>query len=93
MEIRYREPEDERTERSDRDAEETRWMVREGGVGVAVVSTFGLLVLVFGLLIATGSVGFSAPLDGSPVGFVFAITFVVLVLALAVVSIWSWEGR
>lgn len=92
MEIHYREPEDERTERSDRDAEETRWMVREG-VGVAVVSMFGLLVLVFGLLIATGSAGFSAPLNGSPVGFVFVITFVVLVLGLAVVSIWSWEGR
>lgn len=92
MEIRYREPEDERTERRIATPKRRAGWCRRG-VGVAVVSTFGLLVLVFGLLIATGSVGFSAPLDGSPVGFVFAITFVVPVLALAVVSIWSWEGR
>lgn len=90
MEIHYREPEDEHTERSDRDAEETRWMVREG-VGVAVVSIFGLLLLVFGLLVATGVVGFPAPLNASIVGAVSV--FVVLALGLSIVLIWSWDGR
>ncbi|MCU4975239.1 hypothetical protein OB955_21285 [Halobacteria archaeon AArc-m2/3/4] len=90
MEIHYREPEDEHTERSDRDVEETRWMVREG-VGVAVVSMFGLLVLVFGLLMVTGVVSFPAPLNASAIGTLSV--FVALVLGLFVVSVWSWGGR
>ena len=56
---------------------------------VAVVATFGTLLLALGLLQATGLVDLFAPIAGSePTQW---LVFVVLALVVAVVGAWSWK--
>ncbi|WP_226039781.1 hypothetical protein [Natrinema sp. DC36] len=67
------------------DAAETRWGIREG-IGLSLVSIFGLLLLVVGLMLAPGLIAAASTV---------AITLGLLLsaVALVVVGRWSWNGR
>ncbi|WP_226482119.1 hypothetical protein [Natrinema amylolyticum] len=69
------------TDSAREDAADTKWGIREG-IGLSLVSIFGLLLLVVGLLLAPGLAA-----AASTVGLLaFAV-------ALVVVGRWSWNGR
>ncbi|MFC6769000.1 hypothetical protein [Natrinema soli] len=67
------------------DAAETRWGIREG-IGLSLVSIFGLLLLVVGLMLAPGLIAAASTV---------AITLGLLLsmVALIVIGRWSWNGR
>ncbi|WP_312911538.1 hypothetical protein [Natronosalvus caseinilyticus] len=77
------------TETADRDAEELRWAIREG-IGVAIASLFGLLLLVAFLLQATTLFTGSA-LTATQIG-VWAV-IAILGITMMVLGLWSWRGR
>ncbi|ELY87747.1 hypothetical protein C483_17658 [Natrialba hulunbeirensis JCM 10989] len=71
------------------DAEEFRWLVREG-IGVAIASMFGLLLLVLFLLEETAVVqGPETAVDEWAAWLVLGV----LALVLIVLGLWSWRGR
>ena len=67
------------------DAADTKWGIREG-VGISLISIFGLLLLVSGLMLAPG-LAETASTVAITVGL---LTFAV---ALVLVGRWSWMGR
>ncbi len=77
------------TEASQADRENFKWMIREG-IGVAIASLFGLILLVLFLLEETALIQ-SQQLTVGDIG-VLTVLFV-LVLTLFVVGLWSWRGR
>ncbi len=83
------EPPEDHTEAAQVDVEEFRWMIREG-IGVAIASLFGLLLLAVFMLEETQIA--SSP--GFTTGNIEALTLIaVLALALVVVGLWSWRGE
>ncbi|WP_408956693.1 hypothetical protein [Natrinema sp. 74] len=85
----YRGPEHYPTKSALEDATETRWGIREG-IGLAIASIFGLLLLVVGLMLASGLIAASTT---SVVATVVAIGFPLAVVVLVAVARWSWNGR
>ncbi|QLG49867.1 hypothetical protein [Natrinema halophilum] len=85
----YRGPEHQPTSSAREDAAETRWMVREG-IGLAIASMFGLLLLVVGLMLASGQIAASTT---TAITIGVAIGFVVLAVALVALASWRWNGR
>ncbi|NKE36742.1 hypothetical protein GWG54_13125 [Natronococcus sp. JC468] len=87
------EPDREPTEKTTddrREAErETKWMARNW-IGVAVVSILALLVLVVGMMQATGLVDVLAPIADSGTGQWAA--FGVLALVVLALAGWSWRA-
>ncbi|RQG99257.1 hypothetical protein EA472_15315 [Natrarchaeobius oligotrophus] len=81
-------PPEEPTEASRTDAEEFTWVLREG-IGVAIASLFGLLLLAVFLLEITGLLGDSRTVDGLPGWLVVGVAG----LTLVVLALWSWRGR
>ncbi|GAB7017762.1 hypothetical protein [Halostagnicola bangensis] len=80
-------PEDH-TAAAQTDAEEFQWMIREG-IGVAIASLFGLLLLAVFMLEETRIA--SSP--GFTTGNIETLTLIaVLAVALVVVGLWSWRG-
>lgn len=83
------EPPEDHTEAAQVDVEEFRWMLREG-IGVAIASLFGLLLLAVFMLEETRiseSAGFTT-------GEIESLTLIaVLAVALAVIGLWSWRGE
>jgi hypothetical protein len=82
-------PPEEATDASRADLEDLKWMIREG-IGVAIASLFGLILLVLFLLEETKLVA-SQNLTVGEIGewtllFIFALTLLVL-------GLWSWQGR
>ncbi|ELY99697.1 hypothetical protein C482_09437 [Natrialba chahannaoensis JCM 10990] len=71
------------------DADEFRWLVREG-IGVAIASMFGLLLLVLFLLEETAVVQGSETAVGEWTAW---LVLAVLALVLLLVGLWSWRGR
>ncbi|WP_253184555.1 hypothetical protein [Natrialba sp. SSL1] len=71
------------------DAEEFRWLVREG-IGVAIASMFGLLLLVLFLLEETAVVQGPETAIGEWAAW---LVLGVLALVLIVLGLWSWRGR
>lgn len=82
-------PPEDNTEAAQIDVEEFRWMLREG-IGVAIASLFGLLLLAVFMLEGTRiseSAGFTT-------GGIESLTLIaVLAVALAVIGLWSWRGE
>jgi hypothetical protein len=84
-------PEDrgEPTEAAQLDAEEFSWLLREG-IGVAIASLFGLLLLMLFLLEETALLR-SPTLTIGRISELFLLA--ILTLVLAVLALWSWRGR
>jgi hypothetical protein len=82
-------PPEEPTDASRADVEDLKWTIREG-IGVAIASLFGLLLLVLFLLEETELVA-SQNLTVGEIGEL-ALLFV-LALTLLVLGLWSWRGR
>ncbi|WP_254762490.1 hypothetical protein [Natrinema marinum] len=85
----YRGPEQYPTKSALEDAAATRWGIREG-IGLAIVSMFGLLLLVVGLMLMSGLIAASTSATGT---VVVAIGFVAAAIALVALARWSWNGR
>lgn len=87
------EPDREPTEKPTHDREEaeqeSKWMARNG-IGIAVVSILMLLLLVVGMMQATGLVDVFAPVASSETGQWAA--FGVLALAVLALAGWSWKA-
>ncbi|TYL38564.1 hypothetical protein CV102_12255 [Natronococcus pandeyae] len=87
------EPDQEPTEKPTEDREEAeregKWMARSW-VGIAVVSILGLLLLVIGMMQATGLVDVFAPVADSETGQWAA--FGVLALVVLAIAGWSWRA-
>ncbi|ELY65747.1 hypothetical protein [Natrinema versiforme] len=81
----YRDHVQQPTESALEDAAETRWGIREG-IGLSLVSIFGLLLLVIGLMLAPGLIAAASTV---------AITLGLVLFAVALVAVghWSWNGR
>ncbi|WP_306060988.1 hypothetical protein [Natronococcus wangiae] len=82
-------PSEEPTDASRADVEDLKWTIREG-IGVAIASLFGLLLLVLFLLEETELVA-SQNLTVGEIGE-WAL-LIVLALTLLVLGLWSWRGR
>lgn len=89
MAIPYRGPVQQPTKSSLEDAAETKWGIREG-VGLAIASIFGLLLLVIGLMLVTGLVAASTT---AATTIAVTVGFLLFAAALLVVGRWSWAGR
>ncbi|MDS0476267.1 hypothetical protein [Natrinema sp. 1APR25-10V2] len=85
MAIPERGPVQQPTKSALEDAATTRWGIREG-IGLSLVSIFGLLLLVVGLMLAPGLAAAASTV---------AITVGLLAFAVALVLVgrWSWQGR
>ncbi|MFC4880918.1 hypothetical protein [Halostagnicola sp. GCM10023243] len=87
------EPDQEPTEKPTEDREEaeqeSKWMARNW-IGIAVVSIFALLLLVVGMMQATGLVDVLAPVADTQGGQWAA--FGVLALIVLVLAGWSWRA-
>ncbi|MEY7851667.1 hypothetical protein AB7C87_20985 [Natrarchaeobius sp. A-rgal3] len=81
-------PPEEPTEASEVDAEEFKWMLREG-IGVAIASLFGLLLLTVYLLELSGLLDAS----GTAAQTAEWAVLVVLTLTIFILAFWSWRGR
>ncbi|MGQ3722558.1 hypothetical protein [Natrialba aegyptia] len=82
-------PVEEPTDASQADAEEFKWMLREG-IGVAIASLFGMLFLILFLLEETALI----ESQNLTVGEISDWTvLLVLALLLVVLGLWSWRGR
>jgi len=73
------------TDSAREDAADTRWGIREG-IGVSLVSIFGLLFLMIGLLLAPG-------LAEAASTVAITVGLLAFAVALVVVGRWSWQGR
>lgn len=67
------------------DAAKTKWGIREG-IGLSLVSIFGLLLLVVGLMAAPGLAAASSTV-------VITLGLLLFAVGLVVVGRWSWMGR
>lgn len=87
------EPDQEPTEKPTEDREEAeqegKWMARNW-IGIAVVSILALLLLVVGMMQATGLVDVFAPIADTQGGQWAA--FGVLALLVVVLAGWSWRA-
>ncbi|NGM70672.1 hypothetical protein G6M89_16945 [Natronolimnobius sp. AArcel1] len=82
-------PSEASTDTSQADLEDFKWTIREG-IGVAIASLFGLILLVLFLLEET-ALARSQELTVGTIGGMALL--VVLTLTLVVVGLWSWRGR
>ncbi|SEQ74584.1 hypothetical protein [Natrinema salaciae] len=89
MAIPYRGPGQYPTESDREDAATTKWGLREG-IGLSIASIFGLLLLVVGLMLASGLV---AAASTDAVTAAVTIGFLLFAVVLLVVGRWSWNGR
>ncbi|NKE34325.1 hypothetical protein GWG54_00570 [Natronococcus sp. JC468] len=77
------------SEATQADIEEFKWAIREG-IGVAIASLFGLLLLILFLIEQTEWVT-TREFNYWEIGEWFLIT--VLAIALIALALWSWRGR
>lgn len=89
MADRDEEPTETVTETRAQAAEETEWMA-QNWIRVAVVSIAALLVLVVGLMQASGLIDLLAPFVDSSEGQ--WIVFAVLALVVLALGIWAWAA-
>lgn len=82
-------PSEEPTDASRADLEDFKWTIREG-IGVAIASLFGLILLALFLLEETALVR-SQSLTVGDIGVMTLL--VVLALTLVVLGLWSWRGQ
>ncbi|MFP8953460.1 hypothetical protein ACLI4Z_10860 [Natrialbaceae archaeon A-arb3/5] len=82
-------PPEETTDAARSDLEDVRWTIREG-VGVAIASLFGLILLALFLLEETALVASQNLTVGEITEWALLL---VLALTLLVVGLWSWRGR
>ncbi|WP_222915714.1 hypothetical protein [Natrinema sp. SYSU A 869] len=73
------------TDSAREDAVDTKWGIREG-IGLSLVSIFGLLLLVVGLMLAPG-------LAAAASTVAITVGLLAFAVALVVVGRWSWNGR
>ncbi len=89
IEVSYKVPTETPSTTTQADIREFRWAIREG-IGMAIASLFGLLLLVLFLMEETELVSST----GVSIGEISELFLLVIVaIALAALALWSWKGR